>query len=431
MNSKTIRVGIIGTGSRGITCIAHQIATQSRELNMVITALCNRTPERMQLAIDEVNALAQSVGNQPFSPRLYHDPQALIQDDHVDLIVITTPTASHREAAIPALRSGKKVYLDKPIAHTIEDAVAIRQAESESHNPMIMGFTRRYEKPWIDMHRMLCEGVIGDLKMMLIRAVLPYAFYFQTWHRTRAISGGAMNDKASHYTDVFNWFAADRCVQVNAFGGRNVFQTRSDAPEFCASCDWDCPYRAELARPGTQDQMRGAVDRSYDQETDPQKRKDNCVYKAGADIFDHASVHYQYRQGIVAAIFYTVYGPQADDEETLELVGTKGRMILTRLRGEIDLVTDYGQRRQEVITCRAEAFETSHFGADRKLVQEMAAFARGGPSPVSGWHGMEATRMTLAAMMSIDQGGQTIRMSDLPDGPALSTETRSHVLPTA
>ena len=92
-------------------------------------------------------------------------------------------------------------------------------------------------------------------------------------------------------------------------------------------------------------------------------------------------------------------------------------MILTRLRGEIDLVTDYGERRHEIITCKAEAFETSHFGADRKLVQEIAAFARGGVSPVNGWYGMEATRMTRAAMQSIDEGGQTLQMADLPDGP--------------
>ena len=148
------------------------------------------------------------------------------------------------------------------------------------------------------------------------------------------------------------------------------------------------------------------------------QRKDNCVYKSGADIFDHASIHYQYDNEIVASIFYSIYGPQAEDEETLELVGTKGRIILTRLKGEIDIVTDYGEKKHEVIHCKAEAFETSHFGADRQLVQDIAAFVRGAESPVNGWYGMEATRMALAAMQSIDEGGQTIRMSDLPDGPS-------------
>ncbi|MEM7144244.1 MAG: Gfo/Idh/MocA family oxidoreductase [Verrucomicrobiota bacterium] len=420
MSAEPIRVGIIGTGSRGITCIGHQIAEQRGELGMEITAFCNRTESRMQVALDDVNAVAAAAGNEGFAPAFYSDPKELIADDNVDAVVITTATASHLEAAVPAVESGKKVYLDKPIAHTLEDAVAIREAEHGAGNLMIMGFTRRYEKPWIDLHEMVASGVIGDLKMMLVRAVLPYSFYFQTWHRTRAVSGGALNDKGSHYTDVFNWFAdGGRAVQVNAFGGRNVFMERDDAPEFCAECDWDCAYRAEQARPDTQDQKRGAVDASYDEETDPLKRKDNCVYKKGADIFDHATIHYQYDNGIVASIFYTVYGPQAEDEETLELVGTKGRVILTRLRGEIDLVTDYGEKRHEVIHCKAEAFDSSHFGADRKLVQEIASFARGGESPVNGWHGMEATRMILGAMRSIDEEGQTVRMADMADGPAL------------
>lgn len=409
----TLRVGIIGTGSRGITCIGRQIAEQSKELDITITAFCNRTESRMKIARDELNELAVASRNPPFSIRFHATAQELIDDPEVDLIIITSPTAAHAEATIPALRSGKKVYLDKPIAHTLEDSIAIRNAEVEAGNPMIMGFTRRYETPWLKLHEIVSSGKIGDLKMMLIRAVLPYSFYFQTWHRTRAVSGGALNDKGSHYTDVFNWFVGDaKATQVNAFGGRNVFIEEEDAPEFCSVCDRDCPYRASEAMPDTQDQMKGAVDRSYETETDPLKRKDNCVYKSGADIFDHASIHYQYNNGVVANIFYNVYGPQADDEETLELVGTKGRIILTRLRGEIDIVTDYGEKSHEVIECKSEDFETSHFGADRKLVQKIAAFGRGEQSTVDGAYGLEATRMILAAMKSIDEGGVTVDLEN-------------------
>ena len=409
----TLRVGIIGTGSRGITCIGRQIAEQSKELDITITAFCNRTESRMEIARDELNELAVASGNPPLSIRFHATAQQLIDDPEVDLIVITSPTAAHAEATIPALRSGKKVYLDKPIAHTLEDSIAIRNAEVEAGNPMIMGFTRRYETPWLKLREIVSSGKIGDLKMMLIRAVLPYSFYFQTWHRTRAVSGGALNDKGSHYTDVFNWFVGDaKATQVNAFGGRNVFIEEEDTPEFCSVCDRDCPYRASEAMPDTQDQMKGAVDHSYETETDPLKRKDNCVYKSGADIFDHASIHYQYNNGVVANIFYNVYGPQADDEETLELVGTKGRIILTRLRGEIDIVTDYGEKSHEVIECKSEDFETSHFGADRKLVQEIAAFGRGEQSTVDGAYGLEATRMILAAMKSIDEGGVTVDLEN-------------------
>lgn len=415
MSRDTVRIGIIGTGSRGITCIGRQVAERRSELGLDLTAFCNPTASRMQTALDELNDVAARAGAGAFEPTFYSDPLELIEDDAVDAVVITSPTAAHREAALPGLASGKRVYLDKPIAHTVEDAVAIREAELRAGTPMIMGFTRRYEKPWIDLHELVAGGAIGDVKMMLIRAVLPYSFYFQTWHRTRAMSGGALNDKGSHYTDVFNWFTSGRAQRANAFGGRSVFVERDDAPEFCAECDWDCPYRAEQTESSTQDQTKGAVDRSYAAETDPAKRKDHCVYKAGADIFDHASIHYQYDNGIVASIFYTVFGPQAEDEETFEVVGTKGRAILTRLRGEIDLVTDYPRKSRRIIEAKSDDFETSHFGADRRLVEEIARHARGGESPVHGGHGLEATRMILAAMQSIDEGGRTVEMADLPD----------------
>ena len=288
-STTSIRVGIIGTGSRGITCIGRQIAEQASELGMTITAFCNRTASRMQIALDELNELAENAGNEPFDVSFYEDPLDLINDERVDLIVITSPTAAHAEAAIPALKSGKKVYLDKPIAHTLEDSRAIWQAEAESNNPMIMGFTRRYETPWLKLHELVSSGKIGDLKMMLIRAVLPYSFYFQTWHRTRAVSGGALNDKGSHYTDVFNWFGeiagSGQATQVNAFGGRNVFIEEVNAPEFCAECDRDCPYRVSLAMPDTQDQMKGAVDASYETETDPLKRKRQLRLQIGCGYF--------------------------------------------------------------------------------------------------------------------------------------------------
>ena len=173
MTTNTIRVGIIGTGSRGINCISHQIAEQASDLDITITAFCNRTESRMHIALEDVNRIAAAAGNRTFSPTFYSDPTALISDDNVDLVVITTPTAAHRDAAIPALRSGKKVYLDKPIAHTLEDAIAIQKEEHKTNNPMIMGFTRRYEQPWIELYNLLKSGVIGDLKMMLIRAVIP------------------------------------------------------------------------------------------------------------------------------------------------------------------------------------------------------------------------------------------------------------------
>lgn len=95
-------------------------------------------------------------------PELYENGVDLIEAPETDLIVITSITDTHREFAVPALRSGKKVYYDKPLAQNIEDAVAIVEVEVGMDNPQIMGFTRRYESAWNRAYALLQDGLIGD-----------------------------------------------------------------------------------------------------------------------------------------------------------------------------------------------------------------------------------------------------------------------------
>jgi predicted dehydrogenase len=413
-STQTIGVGIIGPGSRGITCLGFRMAELCRETGLKVIALCDRYPDRLEAA---KNILVDKFSEHGITidPALYSACDELIHDNNVDLIIITTPTFLHRESAILALRTGKKVYLDKPIAHTAEDAVAIVEEETATANKLIMGFTRRYEAPWQKLHSLLKEGVIGELKMMQFRAVIPYWHYFQTWHRRRKWSGGGLNDKSSHHCDVFNWFAGSRSVQVNGFGGRSMFHPRQDAPERCLECKNEtCPYRATWIKTKSQDEMMHEKPPAILKEREEVLRKDTCVYYPGADIIDHASIHFRYQNGIVANLLYTNFGPHADDQETFELIGTKGRMILTRHTGMIDIIGDYGERR-EVMDCKSKDFESSHFGADLKLVCEMRRFYDGRTPEVSACDGLEATRMVLAALKSIDNTGQTVQMEEIPD----------------
>jgi predicted dehydrogenase len=153
---------------------------------------------------------------------------------------------------------------------------------------------------------------------------------------------------------------------------------------------------------------------SWLQETEEKHMDDVCVYAPGSDLYHNGSIHFSYANGVIASYFYTIFGPPAEDEETLELVGTKGRLILTRHTGELDIVTDYGQTHQ-VLDCRDENFEDSHFGADIALVQELRRFCEGAPPTVSARAGLEATRMVMAAFRSMDAGGRTVDMAEVPD----------------
>ncbi len=380
-NPPPIGVGIIGLGVRGLHSIARNMAQHYPETGFVVTALCDRNPLRMQEALA---ALAPDYARHGvnISPTLYEDGLKLIEDPNVEFIVITSITDTHRKFAIPALRSGKKVYCDKPLAQNTEDAFAIMQAEIESRNPLIMGFTRRYESAWLKAYEVLQEGVIGDLIMLQVRNIIPYHRYLSAWWRRREWSGGALNDKGSHLFDAFNWFTGSQAIKVHGFGGRNVLRPDPDAPRRCQECERECPYRrrtAGSAVPIADDMLTHATP-SWQQETEERYMDDICVYAPDSDLYHNGSIHFSYANGVIASYFYTIFGPPAEDEETLELVGTKGRLILTRHTGQLDIVTDYGAVHQ-VLDCRDENFSDTHFGADIALVKELRRFYDGAPPP--------------------------------------------------
>jgi predicted dehydrogenase len=411
----SIRVGIIGLGVRGLDSVARNMAALYPETKFLVTALCDQNPQR----IGEAQAYLQhhyAAHGVEIDARHYTNGLELVEDPNVDLVVITSITDTHCKFTVPALRSRKKVYCDKPLAHNVEDAVAIVEAEAESQNQLIMGFTRRYELAWVKAYELLQDGAIGDLVMLQVRNIIPYHRYLTAWWRRRAWSGGALNDKGSHIFDVFNWFSGSRAVKVQGFGGRSMIQPDPNAPQRCRDCDRDCPYRRRSFATGlpVTDDMKLHAGPSWLQETDEKYMDDICVYAPGSDLYHNGSIHFSYENGVIASYFYTIFGPPAKDEETLELVGTKGRLILTRHTGAVDVVTDYG-RTHYVLDCRDEHFADSHFGADIAMVKELRAFCDGAPPTVSARAGLEATRMVMAAFKSMDAGGATVQLQEIAD----------------
>jgi predicted dehydrogenase len=406
---KTIGVGIIGTGERGCFILGARFAELAEETGFRITALCDLLPQRLEEASSFLHD-AYQMKNIVISPALYTEYKDLIEDESVQCILITTHTFTHREIAETALASGKPVYLDKPISVSLEDAEAILEAEKRTGNKLIMGFTRRYEAAWQKAKMLLDEGSIGDLQMLQIRSIIPYTRYFQLWHRRKEWSGGALNDKSSHHFDVMNWMAGARPWRITAMGGRSsIFKPDPDAPPCCSVCDRDCPYR-RVASAG-ESREGGHILRyaSWAQAVDEINRADTCVYSPGANIGDHAICTVEYENGIKASLFWAIFGPDLEDQETLELVGSSGRILLTRGTGEILLVSDYGKKKERFFAGGLD-FESSHYGADKALIREMRRFLDGDHPVASSLDGYESLRMVLAAEDSMVRGGQLIEL---------------------
>lgn len=401
-------IAIVGAGERGIYFIGSRIAEAARDTGLRIVGVFDRLEDRASLAAQHLTGLYAETGAE-HTVRVFGSLDEATSDPAVDLVIVTTHTDNHRDPVERAVARGKRVYLDKPISVTLDDAEAIARAEARAGEPIMMGFTRRYEQSWIESVRLAHGGRIGTPRMVLLRSVIPYTRYLQLWHRSGARSGGALNDKGSHHFDVFNWIAdGAQPVRVTATGGvSGIFAPDPTAPARCSECERECPYRRHETLIDKFEGIGRVPNASWQTAEAIHDRNDTCVYHPGADIDDHAVVTVHYDSGLVATLFFAIFGPWATDQETLEIIGDSGRLRMERHSGDIDLIEQHGLSRAKVHYPNPDR-ESSHYGADRELVRKLERFLKGELPPVGVAEGVASLRLVTAAQISLSEGSRPV-----------------------
>ena len=126
---KKIKVGIIGTGN----IARSHIKSYLNNPNVELYAFCD---------IDEVRLAA--AGRQFGIERLYTDINEMLALPELDAVSVTTWNSEHASCTIAALKAGKHVLCEKPMATNVEDAVAMQKAAEESGKLLMIGFVRRF-----------------------------------------------------------------------------------------------------------------------------------------------------------------------------------------------------------------------------------------------------------------------------------------------
>lgn len=151
---------------------------------------------------------ARSYAERHAIPRWYTDAQELIDDAEVNAIYIATPPSSHATYAIMALKAGKPVYVEKPLAASYEDCARINRVSEQTGVPCFVAYYRR-RLPYFEKVREIVErGLIGQVVNVQVRfAASPreadYAADGQLpWRVQPEIAGGGyFYDMAPHQLD--------------------------------------------------------------------------------------------------------------------------------------------------------------------------------------------------------------------------------------
>jgi len=214
--SRRVGIGVIGCGA--IADLIHLPAYKETG-HAQLLAVCD---------IDEMRAksTAKKFGIEAW----YTDYEKILERKDVDAVSICTPNFLHCEQAVAAAEAGKHVFVEKPMATTLEECDQMIRSCEGSNVKLMVGHNERFNPTNEKIKEILDEGLIGTV--FEIRSHISYGGPYEGWPAVSdwffdigKAGGGCLIDVGGHVFDVFRWFVGD-VQSVSAFLGSLAKETK-------------------------------------------------------------------------------------------------------------------------------------------------------------------------------------------------------------
>jgi predicted dehydrogenase/threonine dehydrogenase-like Zn-dependent dehydrogenase len=148
-------------------------------------------------------------------PDVTTDNQSIFNDKEVSLIFITTRHNSHATLTKAALKSGKHVFVEKPLALNEEELDAVVNAYEEAEGSLIVGFNRRFSP-----HVQKMKALLGNSQMNVIATMNAGFIPAESWVHDMKVGGGRIVGEACHFIDLITYLTGSvvTAVCMNAMG---------------------------------------------------------------------------------------------------------------------------------------------------------------------------------------------------------------------
>lgn len=400
----------------------------------VYASYAKRNPSKMQVtAIAEPNPIRRrdvQKSLQLTDAQCYDSMETLLQQPRLgDVAVIATQDRDHVKFALPALKKGYHLLLEKPISPNLDECLALRDAAHQYNRIITVAHVLRYTQIFSTVKQLICSGEIGRLiHMDLIENVAYWHFahsYVRGNWRREIDSSPMILAKSCHDLDLLRWFADSPCVSLSSNGDRTVFRSESapeGAADRCTHCTLSkqCPYSAvsiyiENEKTGI---LHGNIDwpcSVLDEnptlqsiqaalENGPYGR---CVYACDNDVADHQCVNMQFANGVCAT--FTVAAFTQECCRTMRAMGSLGELEIDMLKNRV-MLRRFGQHEQIIELDKITDRFAGHGGGDDRLMDAFALLLqKEEPSSLTSIDvSIDSHIMALAAEQSRLQGGACI-----------------------
>lgn len=175
--------------------------------------------------------------------KAYADYRELLADAAVKGVIVATPSHLHKAVVLEALKAGKHVYCEAPLAHTVEDARAIARAARDATSLYFQtGLQNRSDKQITHLYtERIRAGILGKVikarsqhhrkTSWRIASPTPEREIEANWRLAAATSPGLVGELGIHQIDVASWFFMKRPVAVSGFGSLIQWRDGRDVPD--------------------------------------------------------------------------------------------------------------------------------------------------------------------------------------------------------
>ena len=324
----TVRVGLVGVGRMG-SALARYLATGVPDAKLVAIA---------DLKLERAEALAAQFS----AEAAYSNPDEIFDRRDIEAVLLVTPSDTHPDLVELAANAGKHVFVEKPLALTLEGCdLAIAAAEAAGVKLQV-GFMRRFDAAYRTAWRKIQEGAIG--RPVLFKSINRDRERTSLEFARRESSGGLIMDMGAHDFDTARWLMGNEVVRVHSEGSALAYP--------------------ELEQVG--------------------------------DI-DNAVVSLRFADGAVGNVDLSRNAVYGYDFRT-EVLGTKGAVVIGGLgEAELTVLSAEGRAQEE----DGGRFEAAYI---EELQHFVNCVARDVPPLVTGPEARLATAIAVAATRSLDEG---------------------------
>ena len=199
-----LRLGLAGLGSMG----KNHLRVISSHPETTLAAVADPDAASLEAAVAQTGA------------RGFEDPLAMIAQAELDGVVIAAPTTAHVALALAAIERGLSVLVEKPLAATVEDGLAIVSAARKSKVRVQVGHVERYNPAVLEMGRLLRAGWLSTIYAITSRRAGPFP--------ARIRDVGVTVDLGTHDVDMLSWIAGERPVRVYAETAQRIHAGHED-----------------------------------------------------------------------------------------------------------------------------------------------------------------------------------------------------------